>query len=111
MLLLDCYAAVIATTNLCRCDIGQLQALCADETPVCCTTVQGRNAEALALYNSSLKTAFAHLSEHAELKPEWAAPLKVIAMRAKELKLLGGLDHESQSEPMTPRECHARAHS
>lgn len=75
---------------------------------MCRTLVQGRFAEAVALYNGSLKTAFAHLSEHPELKPEWAAPLKVIALRAKELKQLAGLDHESLSEPMTPREYHAR---
>eukprot|EP01043_Picozoa_sp_COSAG02_P033380 COSAG02_NODE_2274_length_9257_cov_21.945840_8_plen_356_part_00 len=111
LLLLDCSIASVATTSLGRCELGQLEGSCADKSAVWRTLVQGRNAEAVALYNGSLKAAFAHLSEHPELKPEWAAPLKGIALRAKELKQLGGLDHESPSEPMTPRECHARSFS
>lgn len=65
---------------------------------------QARHAEAITLYSASLKTAFAHLSEHPDLKSEWAAPLKIIASRAKELKRTSGVDPQSSSQPITPRE-------
>ena len=67
--------------------------------------MQGRNAEAVALYNESLKTAFAYVSEHPEVKSEWAKPLKAIALRTKELKtlLVAAPDLGSAPDPVTPR--------
>lgn len=70
--------------------------------------VQKRSAEAVALYTESLKAAFAHLSEHPEVKSEWAAPLKAIANRVKELKQLASQDVDSL---MTPRTCNFVASS
>lgn len=67
--------------------------------------MQRRNAEAVALYNESLKTAFAYVSEHPEVKSEWAKPLKAIALRTKELKtlLVAAPDLGSTPDPVTPR--------
>ena len=73
--------------------------------------MQRRNTEAVALYNESLKTAFAYVSEHPEVKSEWARPLKAIALRTKELKTLAAPDLGSAPDPVTPRAFHDRNHA